>query len=288
MIVFREVARQGSFTAAAEQLGHTKSGISSYISQLEQTLGLKLLNRSTRRLNLTPAGQQFLHRCEQLVTTVERAVTELEGFDREPQGRIAITAPHAFEEPLLTPLVAQLCQRFPKLEPELIFTDQRLDLLQHNLDLAITVGEPRESRYNMIPLGHLDSVLTCSPEYIARNTKTDIGDLTSHTLIQLPWQSRNPLISEQGNASYHSDHIIRVNTSTAAINAARNHMGLLLVPEIFIADQIRKGELIQVMPQWQGERRKVSALHSYGQSLPVALRTLVDQLKEQFSQAQEK
>lgn len=143
MLVFDEVVNKGSFTLAAHSLGHTKSAVSLYITQLETALDTRLLTRSTRTLNLTPSGELLVKRSEQLVNLLSDTLQDLDTYNNEPAGRITITAPHAFETNLITPIIANLCDEYTKLTPELIYTDERLDLLNNQLDLAISVGHKK-------------------------------------------------------------------------------------------------------------------------------------------------
>ncbi|WP_229377280.1 LysR family transcriptional regulator [Shewanella woodyi] len=283
MLVFDEVIKRGSFTAAAESLGHTKSAVSQYVSQLEGDLGVRLLNRSTRQLNLTVVGEQLAKRSEQLLDLLSTAVEEVRSQEQAPSGRVAITAPHAFESSLVTPIVAQLCQEYPKLVPELNFSDERLDLLQANLDMAISVGPQKDSAYHAILIGRLDSILVASPTYLAKNRVND-RELHLQNIVALPWQQQAVLENHQGKRIlFSSDKQFRVNTSTSAINSVKCGVGIGLMPSIFVREALNAGVLQRVLPDYQGEVRDVFALHSYQQQLPLALRRFVEQLKLAFS-----
>ncbi|WP_246028899.1 LysR family transcriptional regulator [Litorilituus sediminis] len=285
MLVFDEVLKQGSFTAAAESLGHTKSSVSQYINQLESGLGVKLLNRSTRQLNLTAAGQQFAKRSQQLTELLTLSMEELSDFESSPSGRLAITAPHGFDAPLVTPIMAQLCQQYPKLLPELSYTDVRLDLLQHKLDMAISVGEQQDSAYHAILIGTLDSVLVASPKYIATVDSINEDNFAKQSLIILPWQNKKQLTNGQGKQlNFQSNRQLKMNTSTSAINSVKCGMGIALVPTIFVQDELNKGILLPVLESFTGEKRDVYALHSYQQQLPLVLRLFVNKLKDAFAQ----
>lgn len=285
MLVFDEVLKQGSFTAAAESLGHTKSSISQYINQLESGLGVKLLSRSTRQLNLTAAGQQFAKRSQQLTELLTLSMEELSDFESSPSGRLAITAPHGFDAPLVTPIVAELCAQYPKLLPELTYTDVRLDLLQHKLDMSISVGKQQDSSYHAILIGTLDSVLVAAPKYIARAEAIDANNFSRQTLIMLPWQSQSLLSNAQGKQlNFTSDKVLKMNTSTSAINSVKCGMGIALVPSIFVRNELNNGTLLPVLDSFAGEKRDVYALHSYQQQLPLVLRLFVNKLKNAFIQ----
>lgn len=283
MLVFDEVIKRGSFTAAAESLGHTKSAVSQYVSQLEGDLGVRLLNRSTRQLNLTVVGEQLAKRSEQLLDLLSTAVEEVRSQEQAPSGRVAITAPHAFESSLITPIVAQLCQEYPKLVPELNFSDERLDLLQANLDMAISVGPQKDSAYHAILIGKLDSILVASPTYLAKNSVND-KELNLQNIVTLPWQQQAELENHQGKRIlFSSDKQFRVNTYISAINSVKCGVGIGLMPSIFVREALNAGVLQRVLPDYQGEVRDVFALHSYQQQLPLVLRRFVEQLKLVFS-----
>lgn len=279
-LLFDEVIKQGSFTAAADSLGHTKSAVSQYVSQLESGLGVRLLNRSTRQLNLTVVGQKLAERSEQLLDLLSMTLEEVKSHELAPAGRIAITAPHAFEAGLVTPIIAHLCHEYPKLMPELIFTDLRLDLLQNNLDIAISVGPQKDSNYHAIPIGSLDSILVASPGYLAKRPVTET-ELRSHHLVTLPWQQRAVLKNNHGESMvFSADKQLKVNTSISAINSVKCGVGIGLMPTIFVQADLDFGLLQRVMPDYRGEVREVYALHSYQQQLPLVLRRFVDKLKQ--------
>ncbi|AQS38389.1 transcriptional regulator [Shewanella psychrophila] len=285
MLVFDEVVNRGSFTAAAEALGHTKSAVSQYVSQLETGLGVRLLNRSTRQLNLTAAGKKLAKRSEQLVDLLSATLDEMQSLEHVPTGRVSITAPHAFETSLVTPIVAELCSEYPKLTPELVFTDERLDLLEHKLDIAISVGPQKDSNYQAIPIGKLDSILVASPRYLARVGEIRSEHLSEQTLVILPWQNGATLKAKQGTEiSYTSDQSLRVNTSISAINSVKSGVGIGLIPSIFVQDELEAGMLQRILPEFEGEVRVVYALHSYQKQLPLVMRRFVERLKLEFQQ----
>jgi DNA-binding transcriptional LysR family regulator len=287
MLVFDEVLKQGSFTEAAYSLGHTKSAISQYVTQLERALEVRLLNRSTRTLNLTPAGQLVAKRSEQLLELLTVTLDEIHESAIAPAGRIAITAPHAFEASLVTPIITELCDEYPKLTPELTFTDERLDILKHQLDIAISVGPQKDSSYHAILIGELESVLVASPKYLAKHADVSEQNLARQNLIMLPWQSNFSLTKDdQKVITFNSLKYLKMNTSTSAINSAVTGAGICLIPSIFIKRELQSGALQRVLPDYLGEARNVYAVHSYQQQLPLILRLFINKLKAKFLQAQ--
>lgn len=287
MLVFDEVLKHGSFTEAAHSLGHTKSAISQYVSQLELALGVRLLNRSTRSLNLTPTGQLIAKRSEQLLELLTITLDEIHESAIAPAGRIAITAPHAFEASLVTPIITELCDEYPKLTPELTFTDERLDILKHQLDVAISVGPQKDSSYHAILIGELESVLVASPKYLAKHAEVNEQNLSGQNLIMLPWQSNFSLTKIGKNViTFNSLKYLKMNTSTSAINSAVTGAGICLIPSVFIKSELQSGALQRVLPDYLGEARNVYAVHSYQQQLPLILRLFINKLKAKFLQEQ--
>jgi len=283
MLVFDEVVNKGSFTLAAQSLGHTKSAVSLYITQLETALDTRLLNRSTRTLNLTISGELLAKRSTQLVDLLSDTLQDLATYKNEPTGRMAITAPHAFEANLITPIIASLCEEYTELAPELIYTDERLDLLSNQLDLAISVGPQKDSNYKAILIGKLDSVLVASPKYIAKAKAITTENLKHQSLIILPWQSKSILnCDESKNLIFDSNTLIKMNTSTSAINSIKCGLGVGLLPSVFIKDELVSGQLQRVLPDYTGEERDVYAIHSYQNKLPFVLRKFINELKRKF------
>lgn len=283
MLVFDEVVNKGSFTLAAQSLGHTKSAVSLYITQLETALDTRLLNRSTRTLNLTISGELLAKRSSQLVDLLSDTLHDLATYNNEPAGRIAITAPHAFEANLITPIIASLCEEYTELAPELIYTDERLDLLSNLLDLAISVGPQKDSNYKAILIGKLDSVLVASPKYIAKAKAITTDNLKHQSLIVLPWQSKSILnCGASKNLIFDSTTLIKMNTSTSAINSIKCGLGVGLLPSVFIKDELVSGQLQRVLPDYTGQERDVYAIHSYQNKLPFVLRKFINELKRKF------
>jgi DNA-binding transcriptional LysR family regulator len=283
MMVFHEVVRAGSFTAAAERLGHTKSAVSTYINQLETLLGVRLLKRSTRRLNLTEAGEVFARRCAAIASHQQQALLELDAMAEEPVGRLVITAPNLFANTLLPSVIAELCARYPALTPELIFTDERLDLLSHHIDLAISVGALVDSGYHAIALGKLSFVLVAAPSYLQQQPIECTDDLLTCSLIRLPWQEAALIHSGAESLPFQGARDFKVNTTTAAISCVGEGLGVALLSAAAVAQALSVGRLVQVLPEWHGGHTPVYAVHSYRDRLPTAIRFCSELLQDKIA-----
>lgn len=275
MLVFAEVVRTGSFTQAAEVLGHTKSGVSTYINQLEQILQCRLLNRSTRRLELTAAGELFAQRCHELESTMGLALDEVRELQQQPAGRLAITAPNAFSDEILAPVIEQMCRSYPALEPELVFSDHKLDLLEHKLDIAISVGALKDSNYRALPLGHMKQVLVASPTWWHRENR----EFEPCRKILTHWQQDERLDYQGEEVIFGTGPQVKVNTLPGAVALAKQGMGLALIPQVFVRQALAQGDLIQVFEQYSAQTREVYAVHPYQRQLPLVLRVLIEKIK---------
>lgn len=178
------VVDSGSITAAAEQLEQTTSGISRALSRLESKLQTTLMHRTTRRLALTDEGAIFLEHARQILTSVERAEEQIARRRETPAGRLRINANTPFMLHVIVPLLAEFRQRYPQIELELNTDDIVIDLLEQQTDIAIRIGELRDSTLRARVLGSSATRLVASPDYLAKHGIPDsVAALSQHQLI---------------------------------------------------------------------------------------------------------
>ncbi|CAE6956263.1 COG0583 Transcriptional regulator [Vibrio sp. B1FIG11] len=164
--VFVAVVECGSFSLAAKQLNLTKSAISKRINQLEDDLGIRLLNRTTRKLSLTEAGRRYFEYASQAVNLAQQGVDAVSELQGSPQGRLKITAPMSFGVLHVAPLISEFLARYPKIEVDLQLEDAMVDLVEQGFDLGIRIGELATSNLVAKRLAPCKSVLCASPEYL--------------------------------------------------------------------------------------------------------------------------
>ncbi|UYA61991.1 Transcriptional regulator, LysR family [Pectobacterium sp. F1-1] len=169
MALFALVAECGSFTQAARKAGLAKSSLSLRISQLEQQIGLRLLNRTTRQLNLTFAGERYLVHCQEMLQASERADLAIQRLRDNPSGRLRITSPAGFGSTLLARLTADFLQRFPAVSLDVLISDEVIDLVQEGFDVAFRTGKPHDSSLIGRSLGQTPRYLLAAPDYLARH-----------------------------------------------------------------------------------------------------------------------
>ena len=284
MAVFATVVEQGSFTAAAEQLGMTKSMVSQHVSRLEQERDARLLIRTTRRLTLTEAGEHYYQRCAELVSLVTQANQELQGLTAKPAGVLRLTAPQALGQSWLVPILSDFVSDNPGIRPVLICNDARLDLVGEGIDLAISVGGLEDSSYHALRIGDFDDVLCASRDYLAAQTApTGPEDLAGLDYVGHMWGSLPKARTLTGPDGQR--HSIRLTPRIACDNLYAvkafllQGMGFGILPQIAAQPELDDGRLLRLLPDHHLQSGGIFAVHAYQQQVPLKVRAFIDYLK---------
>jgi len=290
LLIFAEVARQQSFTLAAKQMGMSKSAISQQLKRLEEDIGQQLLSRHTRGMSLTAAGEKLLGRCELLRDQVELAIEELDSSREAPSGIFALTIPHSCEKDVVVPALSQLCKEFPLIQPQIHVTDNALDLIQNKLDVAIYGGELKDSNYRALPVGSAREIFCATPTYVQKHgLPSQLQQLQEHQLIATSWQ-KSPL-------ALYSNHDLTVkitlevkffantNTLPSALEMALHDMGIVLLPEFTIQSALASGQLVRVLPEYQGWQWPFYLVHRFQREKPIHITRFYQLVKHFFAKA---
>lgn len=254
MALFALVAESGSFTAAAQRAGLPKSSVSQRISQLEQAVGLRLLNRTTRQLNLTFAGERYLIHCQEMMQASERADLALQRLRDNPSGRLRITSPAGIGATLLARCNVEFQQRYPDVTLEVSVSDDIRDLVQEGFDVALRTGKPQDSSLIGRRVGLCQRLLVASKDYLASTPPLDHPQhLATHRCIaHRAWAE---WLLRRGEEDYRwllpSNHL--TDNLIYARECALNHAGITLLPQFLTQQPIARGELVQVLPEWETE-----------------------------------
>lgn len=254
MALFALVAESGSFTAAARRAGLPKSSVSQRISQLEQAVGLRLLNRTTRQLNLTFAGERYLIHCQEMVQASERADLALKRLRDNPSGRLRITSPAGIGATLLARCNVEFQQRYPDVTLEVSVSDDIRDLVQEGFDVALRTGKPQDSSLIGRRVGLCQRLLVASPAYLAGSPPIDHPQqLATHRCIaHRAWAE---WLLRRGGEDYRwllpSTHL--TDNLIYARECALSHAGITLLPQFLTQQPIARGELTPVLPEWETE-----------------------------------
>src|SRR6185295_17470075 len=286
MQVFLRVAEQASFTRAAASLGLLKATVSQAVQQLENSLGTRLLHRTTRKVQMTLDGQAYYERCKELLADVENVQTMFQRSGVALRGRLRVDMPSRLARSYVIPEVPKFLQAHPGIEFELSTTDRLVDPIQEGFDCVLRVGAPRDPQLIARPLGRLTFVNVASADYLRRRgTPQSLDDLARHDLVHyvsvLGSRSDGFEYPEGGKfRNLPMSGPIVVNSTDAYHAACLAGLGLIQAPTIGVEEDIALGLLVEVLPQYRPEPMPVSLLYAHRRNLPKRVRTFMDWIAE--------
>lgn len=291
--VFERVVSEGSLTAAAARLNQPKSSVSRSLSRLEADLGVRLLQRTTRKLHLTEAGQVFFDRTRRVLGELrdaEQAVTQLQ---ESPRGNLRITMPVELGMKFMGRVVAEFMQRYPEVSIEVELSGRLVNLVDEGFDLGLRIGEFRDSSLVARRLGNLSARFYASPSYLGRHgVPKKPEDMSAHETI-LFMQTRENTVQlfrdnqrDEGPAACKLTLAGRltVNNVSMACDAAISGMGIALMPAFLCADAVASGQLLPVLPEYRVCNGGLYAMYPSREHMPVALRAFLDFLIERMNE----
>jgi DNA-binding transcriptional LysR family regulator len=290
MKIFVAVVDQGSFAAAADRLDMSRAMASKSVAALEDHLGTRLLNRTTRRLSLTEAGTAFYERSVQILADVWEAEQVAGRMAAEPRGTLKVTMPFTYGLHRLGSVIADYVARYPKVKLDLSLNDRKIDLVEEGYDVAIRIGRLPESGLIARKLGTDHGVIVGSPGYIARHGKPEVpADLVDHVCLGYSlasmgdeWRLQGP----DGNiVGVRCSGSIRADNGDMLRLAALAGSGLIFQPRFIVEDDIRAGRLEQVLANYTSEELGIHAVYPSRRHLSAKVRTFVDFLASELGRA---
>lgn len=277
----------GSITAAAEQLNQTTSGISRALSRLETKLQTTLLHRTTRRIALTEEGQIFLLHARQIIASVEAAEEQIAQRREIPSGRLRVNAASPFMLHVIVPLIDGFAQRYPLIELELNTDDVVIDLLEQQTDIAIRIGELRDSTMHARALGSSKLRIMASPAYLAKyGTPQSVADLSHHRLLgfsQLEQHNIWPIRQADGEL-LQIKPTIGASSGETLLHLALNGQGIVRVSDFLCREATASGQLVPVLATETCEmRHPVNAVYYRNSTLAARISCFLDYLSEQLA-----
>ncbi|GAC1033744.1 LysR family transcriptional regulator [Pseudomonas sp. No.21] len=246
-LIFTRVVELHSFTQAAHSLGMQKSTVSRRIALLEERLGVRLLNRTTRKLRLTEVGQAYYERCRQIMVDFAEAEQAVMQLQQEPSGLLRITAPIEFGQLFLGRVLGDFMSQYPQITAEVEITSRDVDPLEEGVDIAIMVGQPQDSTLIARKLFENGRRLCASPAYLAAHgTPRNVQALAEHRAVLLPHDPQRywPLLDE----SVPCQRVLHCNNITFAREAVLGGAGIASLPLMITEDAVRRGELVELLP----------------------------------------
>ncbi len=287
-VIFAKVVENGSFTGAARSLGLPKTTVSRKVQDLEQRLGVRLLNRTTRQLNLTEAGSvyyEYSSRIAQELDEAENAVLQLE---ENPRGWLRVTAPFTLCSEVLSGLVSDYHELYPEVRVDLVLSNERLDLIANQIDVAIRVGPLPDSSLIARTISRYNSYVYASESYIARYGEPLVPeDLERHHALAGSTDrrgNRHAWVLQHGGRSeeFTINPIAVANDPFALRTLLTGGHGLMLASEFVMCYDLQRGAVRQVLPGWSGEETVLSAVYPGGRVVPPKVRTFVDFVTERL------
>lgn len=281
--IFIAVAEAEGFAAGARKCRLSAPVATKAISELETSLGVRLLNRTTRQVSLTDAGQRYLVDACRIVEELKEADTSVIGLHATPIGTLSVTAPALFGRLFVTPVMVEYLKQYPQMKAILHFQDRIVNLAEEGIDLAVRIGHLPDSGLNSLQLGDVRRVLVASPSYLRRfGTPKHPRDLLSHTLVA-PVQL-NPVqewrFNDAGsNASVRLEPKLITSTNDAAIEAVVLGYGLTRVLSYQVANEIEEGKLKVCLNKFEPAPLPVQIVHREGRTSTAKIRAFIDLAK---------
>lgn len=252
--IYIKVVQTGSFSEAAKKLGMPKSTVSSKVSNLERRLNTTLIQRTTRKLNITPAGEAYFKRCLSGMGEIHSAESEISALSGEPSGLLRVTAPFGLGSSILPCILSQFTRKFPKVSVEVMLTDRTVDLLSENVDLAIRGGNLKDSSLIAKKIGAVYFVPFASPKYLKSNPEIHHPkDLSKQRCLNFsPLGSSSwKLTSSKGTLEIPIHCPVMINDLTVIKQMAIMGDGVAYLPTYHCIDEVKTGKLIRLLPEWR-------------------------------------
>ncbi|MCF7557049.1 LysR family transcriptional regulator [Pseudomonas petrae] len=265
MTVFVKVVEGGSMTAAARQCEMSTTMVGNHLKALEQRLGVSLLQRTTRRQNLTEFGLEYYRRCVEVLGLVNDSERMAEQAQTEPSGTLRVTAPPAFGAERLAPLLSDFVQRYPEIKVEVVLSKQTMDLIEHGFDAAIRLGTPESSALIARPLQDYTLTICAAPNYLKRRgTPMTADDLRDHDCLAFAypagddWRAADKLwrlTGPDGVMEVPVSGSMIVNSTPALRQAVLAGMGVSMLPDVLISEDLASGKLVPLLQDYQPPSR---------------------------------
>lgn len=285
---FVAVVEAGSFTAAAERLGAAKSAVSRRVSALEERLGVQLLRRTTRVLNLTDTGRSFYEHGARVLADLNEAEAAVQQEHGELRGTLRVALPLSFGVRHMCTPIAAFSKRHPNVEFDLDLNDRRIDLIEEGVDVALRIGRLQDSSYVARRLFDVRSVVCASPHYLSVHGEPKTpGDLLEHRCLvysNLPdpnnWRYRD---EDSNQRTIEVKSVMSASSGDFLANAAAHGMGLVMQPTFIASESIRRGTLVPVLTDYDWPVSPAYAIYPPTRHLSYRVRAFIDFLAERFS-----
>lgn len=284
--IFIKVVEHKSITKAAEKLGMPKATVSRKLSQLEDTLGIRLMQRTTRKLSLTDAGRQYFEACRDAIESLHEANANVAQYQREPSGELRVTAPVVFGDQFLSEPLIEFMRQYPDVKVRIELTDRLVDLVDEAYDVAFRVGQLTDSSYVARRLGPTRQMIVAAPSYLKRyGCPQHPKELKHHRLIGYSETLKNVLRfrGTDGEVSLSPEAHLFVNSLNVMRAVAEAGLGITILPSFVAIPSLKTGRLAVILPEWQFVFGDMYLVYPSRRHVPAKTRVFVEFMVEYYS-----
>lgn len=286
MEIFRAVAEAGRFSLAADKLGLSKSAVSHAIKDLEQFLGVQLINRNNRDFQLTSDGEIYYRQCVHILSEIGAIEESYRQDQASIDGHIALTAPITFGVKRLSPLLSEFLSLNPKIDLSQTLAEHNVDLVQAGLDMAVRIGHQNQSTQPMVQITSVEMIITASPEFIASHPELKTpDDLKNVSTLQYRWTPKWNLSKDGKSFSHSPKGRILSDSGEALAEFTARGMGVSNLPDFIVDDAIESGRVERLFPDYEMERFPVNLVFPASNHRPVRVQKLADFLVQAFAES---
>ena len=288
MMIFARTVQEGGFSAAARALDLTPSAVSKQISRLEDRLGVRLLNRTTRHISPTEEGRAFYERCARITAEIQEAEEWVTALQGHVQGTLRVASTVAFAKYLVLPLIPEFLARYPELRVTLEVSDRAIDLVEEGVDVAIRFTEQLTDPSLVARRLAINRRVVCAaPSYLETHGAPQTpDDLLKHNCLSLytvssfnDWDFEGP----EGNRVLHVSGNFETNSADALYHAALAGLGIARLSTYLVGPDLKAGRLVRLLPEYVHEKASILAVYPHRQHLSLKVRAFVDFLVEKFT-----
>ncbi len=280
MEVFARVAEVKGFSEAARRLGQSKSSVSKHVSALENHLGVRLLNRTTRRLSLTEAGVAYYDWCRRIAADMEAAEDSVTRLHADPRGNLKVNAPMSFGRLHLAPVIPEFLERYPHVTVEMSMDDRVVDLIEEGFDLAVRITRLADSSLIARRIASSRRVICASPDYLEKHgVPRTPADLAHHNCLiysYSPQGDRWRFTGPDGEYTVRVSGNFWANSGDALQTAALGGVGVMSIPSFMIGEDLRAGRLVAVLEDYGQPELPIHAVYPHQRHLTAKVRAFID------------
>lgn len=288
MQAFINVVESGSFSESARRMGLSQPSVSRQVNTLETQLGVRLLQRTTRSLCLTEAGQVYYDKAKLIQRAVTEANQAISGFKDSPSGLLRISAPHTWTEAKIAPHIGEFLNLYPEIKLDIQCNDHIQDMVEDRLDLVIRVGRANDSSYIAIPFSKVKILLCASPEYFEKKGRPKtIADLNNHSFITYDKFNKLVLSKAGDQQEIPMQGPLSMNSVAGIISVAKQGVGLIAIPDLLLQQDLQQGSLVQILPDYKMDIKGLAveqafAMYASRKQMPAKVRAFLDFYKTRF------